>query len=270
MQSYIVRCKHCQREYSTSEDGASMEYCPECQKAIDEALGKIPVKFKPKQMEIVEPMLFPLFDKIKKDDEEERKKNKFAWSAVIGLNGEPFDGYDNIDVFIHNRKKYLVKYNDETPEDRHIYVSMVYDVLNEKFTNQPWRYDSGSKYMHYRNTMKDMMETLQELYTNTIEIDPPIGKLLYMDYPYNWTLHSTAIEDGTNNRKEREHILKTRYHERTGAQIKNDIKYGWHETTVEVADGIDVEKLIDFVDYKYTYQQYDDESVATIIAIEAA
>lgn len=41
-------------EYSTSEDGASMEYCPECQKAIDKALKKIPVKFKPEQMEIVE------------------------------------------------------------------------------------------------------------------------------------------------------------------------------------------------------------------------
>lgn len=269
MQSYILRCKHCQREYSTSEDGASMEYCPECQKAIDKALKKIPVKFKPKQMEITEPMLFPLFDRIKKDDEEKHKNGELVWPAVIGLTGEPFDGYDNIDVFIHNRKKYLVKYNDETPEDRHIYVSMVYDILNEKFTKEPWRYDTGSEYIHYRNTMKDMMETLQELYTNPRPIDPPSGDLLFMDYPYEWTLHDTAIKNSSIDRTQREHILKTRYHEREGWQIKNDVKHGWYETTVKVADGIDVEKLIDFVDYKYTYQQYDDENVATIIEIEA-
>lgn len=269
MQSYIIRCKHCQKEYSTSEDGASMEYCPECQKAIDKALKKIPVKFKPRQMEIVEPMLFPLFDRIKCEDEEKRKNGELVWPAVIGLSGEPFDGYDNIDVFIHNRKKYLVKYNDETPDDKHIYVSMVYDILNEKLTNQPWRYDTGNEYVHYRNLMKDMTESLKELYVNQIPMKPPRGDLFSMYDLSEWTLHDTSIKHGSVDRTQREHILKTRFHERTGAQIKNDVKYGWYNTTVRVADGIDVEKLIDFVDYKYTYEQYDDENVATIIEIEA-
>lgn len=265
MQSYIIRCKHCQKEYSTSEDGASMEYCPECQRAIDNALSKIPVKFKEKQIEIFEPMLFPLFDRIRKENEEKQKNGEIGWPGVIGLSG-PFDGYDNMDVFIHNRKKYAVKYNDETPEDRHIYVSMVYDILNEKFTNQPWGYDTGNEYVHYRNVMKDMTETL---FVNQIPMESPRRDLFFVDALSEWTLHDTAIQDTPIDRTQKEHTLKTRFCEGTGAQIKSHIKYGWYKTTVNAANGIDIEKLIDFVDYKYVYQQYEDENVATIVSIEA-
>ena len=55
MQHLRIRCKHCQREYTYctygngpeygTESGCSMEYCADCQKAIDEALGKIPKKY---------------------------------------------------------------------------------------------------------------------------------------------------------------------------------------------------------------------------------
>ena len=47
MQHYRLRCKHCGKEYTYctygngpeygTQEGCSMEYCAECQKAIDEA-----------------------------------------------------------------------------------------------------------------------------------------------------------------------------------------------------------------------------------------
>ena len=51
MQHFRLRCKHCYKEYVYctygngpeygTEAGCSREYCAECQKAIDDALGKI-------------------------------------------------------------------------------------------------------------------------------------------------------------------------------------------------------------------------------------
>jgi hypothetical protein len=70
-------------------------------------------------------------------------------------------------------------------------------------------------------------------------------------------------------RIQKEHKLKTKNRSREGWEIKNDVKYGWYDTTVKVADGIDIEKLLDYVDYQYTYEQYEDENVATITSIKA-
>ena len=66
----------------------------------------------------------------------------------------------------------------------------------------------------------------------------------------------------------KEHIL--RIHELTddGLGIKIRTKHGWYQTKVKLAKGIKVKNLIDFVDYKYTYEQYDDEDFATITNIE--
>lgn len=189
MQSYILRCKHCQKEYSTSEEGASLEYCPECQNAINDALKNITVKFKEKQLEIDEPLLFPLFDKIKKEADEEHKNSEIVWPGVIGIGGEPFDGYDNIDIFIHNSKKYLVKYNDETPDEKHIFVSMEYDILNDKFTGKPWYYSLGSKYTHYKNAAKSLTKAYKELVENPVQMEEPKGDMFFIDYPYSRTTH---------------------------------------------------------------------------------
>ena len=48
MQHFLLRCKHCGSKYTYctygNEDGCSMEYCGECQSAINESLDKIPKK----------------------------------------------------------------------------------------------------------------------------------------------------------------------------------------------------------------------------------
>ena len=55
MQHYRLRCKHCGKEYTYctygngpkygTQEGCSMEYCAECQKAIDKALEAIPRRY---------------------------------------------------------------------------------------------------------------------------------------------------------------------------------------------------------------------------------
>lgn len=83
MQHFILRCKHCNKEYTYctygngpeygTEAGCSMEYCAECQKAIDEAFAKIKVKFEPRYVEIQ-----PTFglDKILEGIKKEKKRKK--------------------------------------------------------------------------------------------------------------------------------------------------------------------------------------------------
>lgn len=54
MQHLIRRCKHCGKSYTYctygngpeygTQEGCSMEYCAECQNAINEALAKIPIR----------------------------------------------------------------------------------------------------------------------------------------------------------------------------------------------------------------------------------
>ena len=80
-------------------------------------------------------------------------------------------------------------------------------------------------------------------------------------------LSPLRCSDSDNTQKP--HVLKTRTTESEGWHIKLFPECGWYKTTVKVADGIDIESLIDFVDYKYTYEQYEDEDIATIIKIEA-
>ena len=82
MEHWILRCKHCQREYTYctygngdcygTEEGCSEEYCAECQKAIDEALSKILVKFEPRFVEISNPDLLADLDDIKKEKDTDK------------------------------------------------------------------------------------------------------------------------------------------------------------------------------------------------------
>ena len=265
MQSYLLRCKHCHSEYSwgSHDNGSSKEYCPRCQKAIDRALKRIKVKYNPKEKEIFEPMLFPLFEELK-EKEEKRKSDGFSWPSIISLY-EPYDGFDNMDVVYHNRKRYAIKWNDATPDDKHIYMSFIYDEFKKEYVNRPWMYDESESYTHSRNIMNDMTNML-----HSVKAEPlpnPVGQLNYMNLPVEWEIKSDHQWEQIHIQKE--HKLKTRNISREGWEIKNDVKYGWYDTTVKVADGIDIEKLLDYVDYQYTYEQYEDENVATITSIKA-
>jgi len=279
MQHFILRCKHCQKEYTYctygngpdygTEEGCSMEYCAECQKAIDKAFSAIPIKFKPERKEIKEPLLLELFSKIREEEQqkkkEEEEKNKIRF-PVICSSTDP-DNYDNIETYIHKNKKYQVKWNDETPDKKHLFVFMEYDILKGQFTKRPWRYEKKDSYSFHRNAWKMMLKPLTENDTKPIPVEPmsmPTGNLFFWD----WDLTQQKREPFVYAPKQPQHVIQIHTSEATGEGVRQTVKHGWYQTKVKLAKGVTVKNLIDFVDYKYTYEKYDDEDIATITKIE--
>ena len=179
MQHWILRCKHCQKQYVYctygngpeygTEAGCSREYCAECQKAIDDALNKIPVKFASRLVEIEEPNLFPVLEKIK----EESEKNAL-FNCMRATHGE----YDVEDKYTHDFKIYWVKYNLDTPNEKHLFIEQEFDIFKKELTGKYWLAEnSGDSYVHGMSMTKKLMSMKAEP-TKTTE---PLGKLYFFD-----------------------------------------------------------------------------------------
>lgn len=111
MEHWILRCKHCRKEYTYctygngsqygTEEGCSKEYCAECQKAIDEALNKIPQKFKPIEVEIEDKEILDKLLQIKKRALE-NVANSFSQVVSFLFSCD----FDVIDRYTHDGKVY--------------------------------------------------------------------------------------------------------------------------------------------------------------------
>lgn len=151
MQHYVLRCKHCNSEYIWSptghrDDGGSRDYCPICQKAIDDALGKISVKFEPKEQEIKEPRLLGLFDTLRGKQAEKEKECLFPLAICMTYDKSVFHDFDNVEFFVHNGKKYAVRWNNDTPNDKHISIFLEFDKTKGEYTGRIWKYDGEDFY----------------------------------------------------------------------------------------------------------------------------
>ena len=177
MQHFILRCKHCNKEYTYctygngpeygTEDGCSMDYCAECQTAINQALNKIPLKFEARQMEIKEPRLLDLFEKLRTEDKIRKRRAEETglgnFPCICGCCGEK-SNYDVIEEYHHNGKRYYVKWMDRKPSKKHVFIDMEYDLGNKKFTKHPWKYGENREYyIQYRNTAKDLVKSFKNL-----------------------------------------------------------------------------------------------------------
>lgn len=177
MQHLILRCKHCNKEYTYctygngeeygTENGCSKEYCAECQNAIYNALSKIPKKYEPRFKKIKEPRLLDLFDEL--------RVKHLTDGSTIGCFREWIGDYDCAEYFIHNRKKYMLAWNDDNMTKKDIYISMEYDLINKKFTENVWKFDEGEKYSFSRNIIKEFTKL------ESIKITQPDGRLFYFD-----------------------------------------------------------------------------------------
>lgn len=144
MEHWILRCKHCRKEYTYctygngsqygTEEGCSKEYCAECQKAIDEALNKIPQKFKPIEVEIEDKEMLDKLLQIKKRALE-NVTNSFSQVVSFLFSCD----FDVIDRYTHDGKVYLIKYNESDDENKHLFVEKEFDILNNKTTDKYWR-----------------------------------------------------------------------------------------------------------------------------------
>lgn len=179
MQHWKLRCKHCQTEYVYctygngpeygTEAGCSREYCAECQKAIDGALSKIPVKFTSRLVEIEEPNLFPVLDKIK---EESEKKELF--NVVRMTLGE----YDVEDKYTHDFKIYWIKYNSDTPNEKHLFVEKEFDIFKRELTGKYWPAENGGdSYVHGMGMAKNLMSMKAE----PAKTPEPLGGFYFFD-----------------------------------------------------------------------------------------
>ena len=141
MQHYRLRCKHCGKEYTYctygngpkygTQEGCSMEYCAECQKAIDKALEAIPRRY------VVE---YTLLDDIndknisktridlnKIFDEERGIYNKTSFVKLLQM--IPDWGYEEVErCFIDGIEYFRCTQKDGSVDFK---VGMEYDVIDK-------------------------------------------------------------------------------------------------------------------------------------------
>lgn len=268
MEHLIRRCNHCQKEYTYctygngpeygTEEGCSMEYCAECQKAIDDALGKIPLKFRHEFVPIDEPLLLPVFQEIKSN--EAKYPPGLCWRTLTRMF---FCGkYDNIDEYVHKGILYRVEWDDDKPEELHVFVDMEYDIENKRLTGNPWKTEEKDRYSHGRNSSKMLERAFKKFANENPPVAPmaaPIGQLFYNDLI--WDLKCNQSPTPIKTKKEKHRLCSYTFSQR-GVGIKIDAKrgYGTDKKKIIFDNGVDPEKLINFIEYEYTVEGYDDES----------
>ena len=264
MQHYILRCKHCHKEYTyctygngpeyRTEEGCSMDYCAECQKAIDGALGKIPVRFEGRLQSINEPRLLPLLDSIREKVEGKLEEGYFNFGKLTKM--YCCGNYDNYDTYTHNGLKFEVAYNDDTPNDKHISVEMEYDLTEKKFTGKPWKGDYEDSYIHGRNTSRDFARAIREKTFEPKAMEPPCGNLFFNDFMWDIV---PPIKEAP---KPKEHKLTSYKTSNSGIKIKLDCEHGYGSEHKSVfLENVDKNSLIDFLEYEYVVEYYEDEDI---------
>ena len=266
MQHLIRRCKHCRREYIYctygngeeygTEAGCSMEYCADCQRAIDEALAKIPVKFGGRRMDITpNEELLMLFKKVKEDQEKQEKEIKEKNGLPI-IRAVPFSNicgeYDNCDTCVFDGKTFVIEWNDATPKDVHVTVEMEYDFI-EKITENYWRTEHRNSYTHYRPMKVMDLKDVKPM-------NPPLGNLAYLDFDWNI---GTKKETRKPVKIPHEKVTYTRqYNGKVVGEILNKPQHG-----TKIAYSLDRE-LYPFMDYDIFYEKYRDEDFETIVDVK--
>ena len=213
MRSWICRCKHCGKEYSYQASGEGCnnklnneEYCPECMKAILNALEKIPVRFEHRWHECERPddkIIERLKELKKEDDEKIAKENEEFRQEQLNnphsLFNHNFDGLDEpltlprfqkFEYFPDDIKTAAefcydwVRYSVSSPTDdlfdenaRWMKVEE-YDLVDKKFTGRRWYDKTRESYepITVRHWMKIKPEDVE-----VRPLSPPCGNLLFMD-----------------------------------------------------------------------------------------
>lgn len=270
MQHFILRCKHCQKEYTYctygngpeygTEAGCSMDYCAECQKAIDAAFRKIPVKFEDRGMEIEEFRLFPLFEQIK---EKHFKDHTSLFPMCVSFDRDNGD-FDWVETYYHDGKRFDVKWREG--EKKHVFLFMEYDILNKKFTDKVWRYKCEDSYTikeggrRIRKRWESSIKELEKI--NPVPMSEPTGTLFFIDCP------DLIKTNSKENEIKKEHVLKKFEFVDDGDGIRRTEKCGWYNKKCKIEKGINIKKLSKYLQYKCYCIQYEDEDFATIYEIE--
>lgn len=268
MEHIKLRCKHCQKEYTYctygngpeygTEQGCSMEYCAECQKAIDKAFANIKVKFEPRYIEIKPTFgLDKLLEGIK-----EQPTDSSIFTFNVYCNGD--NGYDNVEEYTHNGKRYHVEYNDGG--EKHYFIQVEYDIENQKYnTEKPWRTDGNNDtYTFYRSLHRHtekMTAALANLKPRNLE--PPLGKLFFNDII--WDIETPKTKETSI----KPHVKDTWHYKMNGTEIRMRLIHGQGDSRVRLGKGIKEKDILGIMDYDVAFEQYQDENIITITSITA-
>ena len=282
MQHIKCRCKHCHKTYSYctygngpeygTESGCSMEYCGECQTAINEALGKIDVKFKPKYKEIMPSLgLDKVMEDIKNKVLKEREdKAYFEFPSVICYSDD--EGYDNVETYTHNGKTFRIEWNDKTPDDKHMFIRMEFDIKAKNFTGRHWEAETNEDTFSEHKSGRAMLERAMEKFKESIErapfpvpsMSPTMCDLFFMDPILDWD-----VKTPESHMRMPRHELHTWKETKSGKHIRNlCMPNNGYVVSFDLAKKEVLKQLNDEVDYTLEVQKYDDEEWRTITKIE--
>ena len=203
MQHIYRRCKNCNKEYLYctygngpdwgTEKYCSMDYCGECQKAIDDALSKIPERYSYK-MELTPKEDYDYINKTIDTQYLEYKKE--ITNNVLGVFGVTSivmgDEYVDIEGCYINH----IYYTRGTKENGDIEIkqSMEYDLIEKKLTGKKYRfYDMPC--MKYKPLTQLKFPSVELLETKPLE--PPTGKCLFYIPEWEVKINDENKNDGT-------------------------------------------------------------------------
>jgi hypothetical protein len=247
-----------------------MDYCGECQTAIDNALGKIKVKFEPKFVEIKPTFGLPeLLAGIKAEHNRKVEGSDTPWPTIVCLNLPDCD-YDNVEEYTHNGKTFRIAWDDFKENDRHYFVQMEYDIAKKDVTQKTWdaksykdSYRCGKSSKHF---FKKMCEATNEIF-GTHPMELPKGNLFFLDFPSEWEIQTPKLEKKKPEHKQREYTI-----EYSGSMLKSFAKDGRNsidgKITAVPPAWYNEEDVCDALEYKISISKYDDENVETITDIK--
>lgn len=179
MQHFLLRCKHCGRKYTYctygNEDGCSMEYCGECQSAINKSLDKIPKKIIKKidYLTDIEEIfrINSIFDREKKRYDELNINIK---SIPVVVNW----GYRTVERCYIDGVEYYRCIKDDGTFD--IKVSKEYDLINDDYNGE--LYTENDKHMECEYTPVEQCSLSKTLKFDSMikQMPKPQGNLVYM------------------------------------------------------------------------------------------
>ena len=203
MEHIYRRCKNCNKEYVYctygngpdwgTEKYCSMDYCGECQKAIDDALSKIPERYSYK-MELIPKEDYDYINKTIDTQYQEYKKelsnNLLGGFGITSITMG--DEYVDIEGCYINH----IYYTRGTKEngDVEIKQSMEYDLIDKKLTGKKYRfYDMPC--MRYKPLSILKFPTVELVKVKPL--DPPTGKLLFDIPEWEVIINDENKNDGT-------------------------------------------------------------------------
>lgn len=249
-----------------------MDYCGECQTAIDNALGMIKVKFEPKFVEIKPTFGLPdMLAGIKNKETQRNQEDGINFPMVVCLNLPDCD-YDNVEEYTHEGKTYRIAWDDGKEDELHYFVQMEYDIDKGEVTTNVWKADSyrdsfrsGKSSKHF---MKKLTETLSEIFTGP-PMKEPSGILPYLDFDFpntEWDLKVPEKEKYVPKHELRSH--KVTY---IGWMVKSYIEDGRNcfdgHLSVVAPDGYNPDDINEMLDYELSISSYADEHIETVTEI---